>query len=183
MHKLITLLLFSTFLMTGCTKTALPEDNPSSREQIAELTRTIEQLREDNSRLQQERTLEKEQVDGDQIRNNLRETLNMTFKLLAAMNSGDITYIKSVLSPNVKLSENKNELVIQDGDWSFKSAFIRNIQWNDFEFRGYEQIDAEHFRLFVARNITTPGSEGNISYEFSFVRSSEGDWLFDGFIS
>lgn len=118
--------------------------------------------------------------DDEEIRNNLRETLNLTFKLLAAMESGDIAYIESVSSPNVQISPNR---IIQNGDSGYVADFIKNIHWDEFEFRGYDQKDANHFMLFVAQIITTEGAEGNIAYEFSFIRSSEGHWLFDGFIS
>lgn len=183
MRKMIILLLSCSFLISGCTKSEPHQDTSSSSEQIAQQSTMIEQLRKENSLLQQELSIAKEQVDDEQTRNDLRETLNMTFKLLAAMDSGDISYIESVLSPHVKIGESKNTFLIENGDSAFESRFITDVALDQLEFRGYEQRDEDHFLLFIARNITTKGSEGNISYEFSFIRSPEGNWVFDGFVS
>ncbi|MEO2205294.1 hypothetical protein ABGV42_16300 [Paenibacillus pabuli] len=183
MYKGFLLLVSAVFLLPSCNDPGASIESTEVIEQNAEMTQTIKELREENTRLQEQVTLLQEGVDEDETRNNLRETLNMTFKLIAAMNSGDIAYIESVSSPNVELSQNKNAFIIQYGDSSYETNFIQNIHWNEFEFRGYDQKDSDHFMLFIAKDITTKGSEGNIAYEFSYVRSPEGQWLFDGYVS
>ncbi|MGD0032214.1 hypothetical protein SLT67_12690 [Paenibacillus illinoisensis] len=176
MYKKFVLLISAAFLLTSCSEPGAPAENNPLSEQNAEMTQTIKELREENTRLQ-------ESVNDKETRTNLRETLNMTFKLIAAMESEDTAYIKSVSSPNVKIAANRNAFVVQHGESSYEANFIKSILWDEFEFRGYDQKDSDHFMLFVARTITTKGSEGTIEYEFSFIRSTEGEWLFDGYIS
>ncbi|MDN8591554.1 hypothetical protein B2I21_25785 [Chryseobacterium mucoviscidosis] len=125
MYKFAPLLLSVTFLMTGCSGSDKSVEALKSMELNQENMHTIKELREDNARLQEQIAQIQENVHSEELRNNLRETLNMTFKLK----------------------------------------------------------DSDHFMLFIAKYITTKGSEGNIAYEFSFVRSPEGVWLFDGYVS
>ncbi|MCG7384451.1 hypothetical protein [Paenibacillus sp. ACRRY] len=176
MYKRFVLLVSAAFLLTSCSEPGAPAENTQLIEQNAEMTQTIKELREENTRLQ-------ESVNDEETRINLRETLNMTFKLMAAMESEDTAYIESVSSPNVEIAASRNALVVQHGDSSYEANFIKSIPWDEFEFRGYDQKDSDHFMLFIARIMTTKGSEGTIEYEFSFVRSPEGEWLFDGYIS
>ncbi|WP_337034344.1 hypothetical protein [Paenibacillus illinoisensis] len=176
MYKRFVLLVSAAFLLTSCSEPGAPAENNPLSEQNAELTQTIKELREENTRLQ-------ESVNDEETRTNLRETLNMTFKLIAAMESEDTAYIESVSSPNVEIATSRNALVVQYGEFSYEVNFIKSILWDEFEFRGYNQKDSDHFMLFIARTITTKGSEGTIEYEFSFIRSPEGEWLFDGYIS
>ncbi|PAF31320.1 hypothetical protein [Paenibacillus sp. 7516] len=183
MYKTIVLLVSAAFLLTSCSEAGAPAENTQLSKQNAEMTQTIKELREENSRLQEQITLLQESVNDEESRTNLRETLNMTFKLMAAMESEDTAYIKSISSPNVKIAASRNALVVQHGDSSYEANFIKSILWDEFEFRGYDQKDSDHFMLFVAKTMTTKGSEGMIEYEFSFIRSPEGEWLFDGYIS
>ncbi|SEK84970.1 hypothetical protein [Paenibacillus sp. OK003] len=183
MYKFTPLLLSLTFLMTGCSETDKSVEALKSVELHEENIQTIKELREENARLQEQIVQLQENVHSEELRNNLRETLNMTFKLIAAMESGDIAYMESVSSPNVDISKNSNTMTIYNAGHSYEVHFLNGIQWDEFEFRGYNQKDSDHFMLFIAKYIKTKGSEGNIAYEFSFVRSPEGNWLFDGYIS
>jgi hypothetical protein len=169
--------------MTGCNETDKSVEALKSVELHEENMQTIKELREENARLREQIIQLQENVHSEELRNNLRETLNMTFKLIDAMESGDIAYIESVSSPNVVISKNSSTMIIHNAGHSYEVDFLKDIQWDEFEFRGYDQTDSDHFMLFIAKYITTKGSEGNIAYEFSFVRSPEGGWLFDGFIS
>ncbi|MHA7583310.1 mediator of RNA polymerase II transcription subunit 4 [Paenibacillus vandeheii] len=183
MYKFAPLLLSVTFLMTGCSGSDKSVEALKSMELNQENMQTIKELREDNARLQEQIAQIQENVHSEELRNNLRETLNMTFKLIAAMESEDTAYIESVSSPNVDISTSSDTLIIHNTGHSYEVNFIKGIQWDEFEFRGYNQKDTDHFMLFIAQHITTKGSEGNIAYEFSFVRSPEGNWLFDGYVS
>ncbi|QLG42493.1 hypothetical protein MKY42_05570 [Paenibacillus sp. FSL W7-1088] len=183
MYKFASLLLSLTFLMTGCSETDKSVEALKSVELHEENIHTIKELREENAHLQEQIVQLQENVHSEELRNNLRETLNMTFKLIAAMEAGDIAYIESVSSPNVDISKNSNTMIIHNAGHSYEVNFLKGIQWDEFEFRGYNQKDPDHFMLFIAKYITTKGSEGNTAYEFSFVRSPEGNWLFDGYIS
>lgn len=183
MYKFAPFLLSLTFLMTGCSETDKSSDALKSVELHEENIQTIKELREENARLQEQIIQLQENVHSEELRNNLRETLNMTFKLIDAMESGDIAYIECVSSPNVVISKNSSTMIIYNAGHSYEVDFLKGIQWDEFEFRGYDQKDVDHFMLFIAKYITTKGSEGNIAYEFSFVRSPEGNWLFDGYIS
>lgn len=183
MYKRFVLLVSAAFLLTSCSEPGAPAENTQLSEQNAEMTQTIKELREGNTHLQEQITLLQESVNDEETRTNLRETLNMTFKLMAAMESEDTAYIESVSSPNVEIAASRNALVVQHGDSSYEANFIKSIPWDEFEFRGYDQKDSDHFMLFIARIMSTKGSEGTIEYEFSFIRSPEGEWLFDGYIS
>lgn len=183
MYKRFVLLISAAFLLTSCSEPDAFAQNIQLSEQNAEMTQTIKELREENTRLQEQITVLQESVNDEKTRTNLRETLNMTFKLMAAMESEDTAYIESVSSPNVEIAASRNALVVQHEDFSYESNFIKSILWDEFKFRGYNQKDSDHFMLFIAQTITTKGSEGAIEYEFSFIRSPEGEWLFDGYIS
>ncbi|MEC0123494.1 hypothetical protein [Paenibacillus pabuli] len=184
MYKIVPLLLSVTFLMTGCSKSDTSVEALKSVELHEENIQTIKEIREENARLQEQIIQLQENVNSEELRNNLRETLNMTFKLMAAMESGDIAYLKSVSSPNVNISKESNTMtILYEGDPAYEVPFLKGIHWDEFEFRGYDQKDSDHFMLFIAQLINTKGSEGNIAYEFSFVRSPEGVWLFDGYVS
>lgn len=183
MYKRFVFLVFAAFLLTSCSEPDASAQNIQLSKQNAEMTQTIKELREENTRLQEQITLLQESANDEETRTNLRETLNMTFKLMAAMESEDTAYIESVSSPNVEIAASRNAFVVQHEDFSYESNFIKSILWDEFEFRGYDQKDSDHFMLFIARTIPTKGSEGTIEYEFSFIRSTEGEWLFDGYIS
>lgn len=99
MYKFASLLLSVTLLMTGCSNLDTSVETLKSVELHEENIQTIKKLREENASLQEQITQLQENVHSEELRNNLRETLNMTFKLLAAMESGDIAYIESVSSP------------------------------------------------------------------------------------
>ncbi|MGF9697394.1 MULTISPECIES: hypothetical protein [Paenibacillus] len=183
MFKRFLLFVSAALLLTSCDEPGSSVENTQLSEQNAEMTQTIKELREENTRLQEQVTFLQESVNEEEARTNLRETLNMTFKLMAAMESEDTAYIESVSSPNVEITSSRNAFVVRHGDSSYEADFIKSMLWDEFEFRGYDQKDSDHFMLFIARTITTKGSEGKIEYEFSFIRSPEGEWFFDGYIS
>ncbi|RAI93621.1 hypothetical protein DET54_10977 [Paenibacillus pabuli] len=93
MYKFASLLLSLTFLMTGCSETDKSVEALKSVELHEENIHTIKELREENAHLQEQIVQLQENVHSEELRNNLRETLNMTFKLIAAMEAGDIAYI------------------------------------------------------------------------------------------
>ncbi|WP_458460058.1 hypothetical protein [Paenibacillus sp.] len=184
MYKLTTLLLTAICLITGCSETDRSVETLKPIERNMEDAQTIKELREENARLQEQVTILQEKAHSEEIRTNLTETLNLTFRLMAAMDSEDIAYLKSVSSPNVNISKESNTMtILYGGDPSYEVPFLKGIHWDEFEFRGYDQKDSDHFILFIARLINTKGSEGNIAYKFSFVRSPEGIWLFEGYVS
>ncbi|WP_340032054.1 hypothetical protein NSQ20_05620 [Paenibacillus sp. FSL K6-1122] len=183
MYKLITLLLTAICLVTGCSETDRSVETLKQIERNMEDAQSIKELREENARLQEQLTILQEKAHSKEIRNNLTETLNLTFRLMAAMESGDIAYLESVSSPNVNISKESNIKTILYGGGPYEVPFLKVIHWDEFEFRGYDPKDSDHFMLFIAQLIKTKGSEGNIAYEFSFIRSPEGVWLFDGYVS
>ncbi|WP_440116821.1 hypothetical protein [Paenibacillus sp. QZ-Y1] len=184
MYKFATLLLTASCIMAGCTETDTSVETLKPIVRDMEDIQTIQELHEENAQLQEQITQLQENAHSEEMRNNLRETLNLTFRLMAAMESGDLAYIESVSTSSVQIPKSGDTLTITHGESpSYEVAFLKGIHWDEFEFRGYNQKDSEHFMLFIAQLINTEGSEGNIAYEFSFVRSADGVWLFDGYVS
>ncbi|WP_145407234.1 bZIP transcription factor [Paenibacillus xylanexedens] len=183
MYKIVLILIFVVGLMAACTPSEAPVDTLQQAEQNQDQAQTIKELEEKNQQLQEQINQLQVDVNSEEIRNNLRETLNMTFKLIAAMESGDTAYMKSISSPNVEISQDNKQFIIVKESHSYEVNFISGLAWDEFEFRGYDQTDSDHFMLFIAHYNYTEGSEGHAAYEFSFVRSPEGEWLFDGYNS
>ncbi|WP_339788152.1 hypothetical protein NSQ38_07095 [Paenibacillus sp. FSL R7-0313] len=128
----------------------------------------------DNEQIQKEKdakdTKEQEEVES------LRETLNITFKLMAAMQSNNYTYLESVSSSNIEISQQNNTIISKLEQGDYEVPFLQNVSLNNLEYRGFNPLDSDRVILHMA----IVWSDGNSALDFYFIRSEEGNWLFDG---
>lgn len=172
------LMSFLVFVLAGCTNDQNSNESSNLSSGGSNDTK-IEELQNENARL-------KEQLENGQEKTNneaLKETLNLTFKLISAMASKDYEFIESVSSPNVEVSREKNAISIKDVNDGFEVAFLNNNNLENLEFRGFGLTDETHAQLFMAEIRTTKGSEGNSELNFEFVRSEDGRWLLEKFLT
>ncbi|MMZ62819.1 hypothetical protein D1872_250410 [compost metagenome] len=177
------IMLFLVVLLSACSNAGPSSESTGSQPAEGTDTAALEQLQQDNAKLQEQLEQSKEAdkaVDGV-----LRETLNMTFRLITAMDDKDYDYIASVSSSNVEVSQDKNMLIVRNeqAEAPTEVALLSGLGLAELEFRGFEQTDESHAVLFMARVSTTEGSEGNAALNFQFVRSGGGAWQFDGLLT
>lgn len=143
-----------------------------------------EQMRKENELLKEQiRNNQKEKDEKDAIEKeeieSLRETLNITFKLMAAMQSNNYTYLESVSSPNIEISQQNNIIISKLEQGDYEVPFLQNVSLNNLEYRGFNPLDSDRVILHMA----TVWSDGNGALDFYFIRSEEGNWLFDGLLT
>ncbi|MCK6076205.1 lipoprotein [Paenibacillus silvae] len=182
--KKSTLMFFLVFVLAGCSNeqkfNELTESGSSSSNDAK-----IQKLQNENKHLKKEIESNREKMNDEVQRDALRESLNLTFKLLSAMGDKDYDFIKSISSINVKISREQNILIVDNGKDFYEVAFQSKMDLEDLEFRGYDLKDEHHIKLMMARmfNQDIKGSEGHSALYFDFVRSEDGRWLLDGFMT
>lgn len=132
-----------------------------------------EQIRNNQKEKDEKDAKEKEEIES------LRETLNITFKLMAAMQSNNYTYLESVSSPNIEISQQNNIIISKLEQGDYEVPFLHNVSLNNLEYRGFNPLDSDRVILHMA----TVWSDGNGALDFYFIRSEEGNWLFDGLLT
>jgi len=152
--KKSSIFLLSIGLITACSSTQTTENTTTKNKTPSE---------------QQTRTNSSSEIES----NDFKETLNMTFKLLDAMESNNYGYIESVSSPNVRIDKQKNILVSEEGEVNF----LTSVDFNNLEYRFFEKKDPDTMVIGLAK-ITDYAVE--IYFYFNKV---EGKWLFNGFFT
>lgn len=179
------IILFLVVLLSACTNTGPSSEPTGSQPAEGADTAALEQLQQENAKLQEQ--LEQGEEADKAVAGALRETLNMTFRLITAMDDKDYDYITSVSSTNVEVSQEKNMLIVRNEqaptDAPTEVALLNGLELAELEFRGFEQTDESHAVLFMARVSTTEGAEGNAALNFQFIRSGDGAWQFDGLLT
>lgn len=84
---------------------------------------------------------------------------------------------------NVKISQEKDQLIIEDASNEYKVAFLDEISWANLELRGYETVDENNVLLFLSLYRTASGFEGYSDLIFSYTRSGDERWLLDGYMT
>lgn len=163
----ILLIWMLALFLTACSSSddaSLPDVQERERKDAI----NTEQMRKENELLK-----EQEEVES------LRETLNITFKLMAAMQSNNYTYLESVSSPNIEISQQNNIIISKLEQGDYEVPFLHNVSLNNLEYRGFNPLDSDRVILHMA----TVWSDGNGALDFYFIRSEEGNWLFDGLLT
>ena len=111
--KRIALMFFLIFVLMGC----------SNHEEIPN----------ENKRLKEESESSLKKMNEENREQALRESLNLTFKLLSAMGDKDYDFIESNSSTSVKVSREQNMIIVNNGEnfyeWLFKAKWNWEI-WN-----------------------------------------------------
>lgn len=167
--KNIILALFAFTLITGCSSSS----NAPSPEQLK-----IQQLQNENNSLRDQLKQLMDRPNHVQELANLREALNLSFRLIYAMEHDDYKYLKSVSSSNVTLVEGKDMVILKKTypNKPNKLKFLKSIDLNELEYRGFYQEDKDHFHLTLAEVNADHPTEILID----FVHSGDGYWLYNG---
>ena len=119
-------------------------------------------------------TIEQEDVilsntnDNTINQDHLRETLNLSLRIISAMINKDYDYLEKVIAPSVTLHK-ENDSISYD-ETAYEYPLMNNFDYANFESRGYMEEEEE---VIIILGIY------NVSYEFTFVksRSPEGNYL------
>ena len=171
------ILFLLVLLATACTDSNPQEtsteglSSPNHNEQHL----NIDFLQKENDRLKSMiQELEDQNKPPAEIElSDFRETLNLTFKLINAMELKDYKYIESVSSPTVMLNKEKNTFTTKDGE----SEFLKSANLGTLEYRFFHKSDDTSMIIGLAK-ITDHASEINFQYT-----KTDGKWLFNGFIT
>lgn len=93
-------------------------------------------------------------------RDQLRDTLNLSFRIINAMINKDYEYLENVIDPSVTL--NKEDNIITFTEINYESKLMERFDYNNFEFRGYMR-DGEHILIILGVY--------NVMYEFKYVEN------------
>ncbi|WP_458119969.1 hypothetical protein [Paenibacillus sp. Z6-24] len=107
----------------------------------------------------------------------LKDTINLTFNLISAMNKNDATYITSVAAPDVKVDPEQRSVTVDE----YERPFLKGISLDNLQYRYYFPRDPQHIELAftVVSHNETP------SYElvFNYVKGENGHWLYHGHLT
>ncbi|AWE07383.1 hypothetical protein DCE79_08360 [Lysinibacillus sp. 2017] len=99
-------------------------------------------------------------TDYDMERDQLRDTLNLSFRIINAMINKDYAYLENVIDPSVTL--NRDDNIITFTEVNYESELMERFDYNNFEFRGYMR-DGEHILIILGVY--------NVTYEFKYVEN------------
>ncbi|RPK26065.1 hypothetical protein [Paenibacillus xylanexedens] len=176
----ILLIWMLALFLTACSSSddaSLPDVQEREREDAI----NTEQMRKENELLKEQVRNNQKEKDAKEQEDveSLRETLNITFKLMAAMQSDNYTYLESVSSPNIEISQQDNIIISKLEQGDYEVPFLQNVSLNNLEYRGFNPLDSDRVILHMA----TVWSDGNSALDFYFIRSEKGNWLFDGLLT
>lgn len=109
----------------------------------------------------------------------LRETLNLSFKILQAMENNDYTYLKVVSASGITIDQEKNQVVYTYSGEEIRCDFLKGINFSNLEYwgSGYTENYSD-FQIVFAQFLKD--THGTIYFDFI----KEGNqWLFNGFIT
>lgn len=173
---------FIVFSLAGCSNGGKSDESSNFTHNVINASK-IEELKIENANLKEQLEISRGGKDNEVLVNNIRETFNLTFKIISAMEYKKYDFIQSVSSPKVKISQENNSIIVNNGENSYEVSLLEKININELEFRGYNQKDENHFMLALAKVNTQEGSEGAIELNFDFIRSENGNWKFDGLLT
>lgn len=118
-----------------------------------------------NTLIQQNEELKKLLEERPNITSHeLRETLNLSFKVIQAMKNSDSTYLESIVNSNVTVDDEKQIFIFEDG---YEQSFS-NFDYSLLEYRAQFSQDN---RITVALAEVSPQS--NIEIYFEFIQVGE----------
>lgn len=105
-------------------------------------------------------------IDPEQDK--LKETLNMSFRVIDAMINKDYEYLESNIAPSVTLNKEDNSITF--GEMNYSMELMTDFDYSNFEFRGYT---IEEDQVMIILGVY------NVSYYFEYVegKSKYGNYL------
>ncbi|MEW4371635.1 hypothetical protein [Paenibacillus kandeliae] len=113
----------------------------------------------------------------EQARQALKDTLNITFKLLNAMQKNDVAYISTIAAPDVQINNERHSITVDD----YERPFLKGIGLGNLEYRYYFPQSANQIELGFA--YVPQGENPSYTIVFDYVRSTDGQWLYHGHIT
>ncbi|MCM3239536.1 membrane lipoprotein lipid attachment site-containing protein [Heyndrickxia oleronia] len=100
----------------------------------------------------------------------LRETMNLSFKTIQAMINKDYNYLETITNSNVTINQKTNAFIFDD---AHEQDFLQSIDYNHFEYRFHH----------LENNVITVGfAQNNAEIVFQFSQK-EGRYLLSSFIT
>jgi len=162
-YKLLLIIVIISILISGCSSNRSDESLPSVQSS---------QSTQDTSNL-----VEQVEVPSDNFMMDLRETLNLSFKILQAMDVNDFTFLESVSATGVMIDKERNQVTYTYSGEEIKYDFLKEINLSNLEYWGSGYIgNSSNFQIVFAKFIND--THGTIY--FDFIKESN-RWLFNGF--
>lgn len=103
----------------------------------------------------------------------LRETLNLTFRIIGAMESKDYDYLESVSSSAVTFDRTTDTFRAQDHE----STLLNSVTFRNLEYRFFNKSADNRAEIGIAKV-----EYGAVEIYFQFTKVDD-NWLFDGMIT
>ena len=100
----------------------------------------------------------------------LRETMNLSFKTIQAMINKDYNYLETIKNSNVTINQKTNTFIFDD---AHEQAFLQSIDYDHFEYR-FHHLEDDVITVGFAQN------NSEIVFQFS---QKEGRYLLSSFIT
>lgn len=122
---------------------------------------------------------ELQKVPSETFKMDLRETMNLSFKIIQAMESKNYIFLESVSSSGVKIDTKNNQVVSTYGIDEVKWDFLKEIHLGNLEYwgSGYTESDVEIQIIFAHFFEDTHGT-----IYIDFIKE-DNRWLFNGFVT
>ncbi|HZG84103.1 hypothetical protein [Paenibacillus sp.] len=112
---------------------------------------------------------------SDTFMMDLRETMNLSFKIIYAMERKDYDYLESVSAPGVTVSREEDTIHFNDNSVNF----LENVNLSNLEYWSSTYLESDtKFQIGFAHFFDDTHS----TFYMSFIRK-DGHWLFNGFIT
>ena len=112
--------------------------------------------------MQQDNGVSNNTSDDTINQDQLRETLNLSLRIISAMINKDFDYLESVSDSSVTVNRENNSMTFGSLEPSYEFTLSDSFDYKNFEFRGYEESGDT---IFIYLGVY------NVSYEFEFTKS------------
>lgn len=110
----------------------------------------------------------------EKARQALKETLNLTFQIINAMQENDYAYIKSVSAKDVQIDAEDHTVIVDH----HQRAFLKDINLGNLEYRFYFPRNPNQIELGFT--IINHNEISGYDIVFEYIRGSDGQWLYHG---
>ena len=112
--------------------------------------------------MQQDNGVSNNTSDDTINQDQLRETLNLSLRIISAMINKDFDYLESVSDSSVTVNRENNSMTFGSLEPPYEFTLLDSFDYKNFEFRGYEE---SRDTIFIYLGVY------NVSYEFEFTKS------------
>jgi len=120
-----------------------------------------------------------QQVPNEQFMMDLRVTMNLSLKILHAMERNNYEYLESVFAPSVGVNKEKNEIVYTIYGEEIRLGFLKNIHLGNIEYWGSGYMDNDTtFQIILAHY--SGDTHGTIYLDYI---KQDNEWLLKGIMT